>query len=60
MRGGKQKTTEGDDFSRNVVVEFPSYEIALKAYQSQEYQDALNILGDGAKRNYAIVEGYLS
>lgn len=60
VRGGKQKTTEGDDFSRNVVVEFPSYEIALKAYQSQEYQDALNILGDGAKRNYAIVEGYLS
>ena len=43
-----------------MVVEFPSYEIALKAYQSQEYQDALNILGDGAKRNYAIVEGYLS
>ena len=43
---------------RNVVVEFPSYEDALKAYESEAYQEALNVLDGGAKRLYAVVEGY--
>ena len=41
VRGGEQITTEGECFSRNVVVEFPSYEIAIQAYHSKEYQEAL-------------------
>jgi uncharacterized protein (DUF1330 family) len=43
---------------RNVVVEFPSYEDAIKAYESSEYQDALKVLDGGADRLYAVVEGY--
>ena len=42
---------------RNVVVGFPSFEIALKAYESKEYQDALRVL-DGGEELYAVVEGY--
>lgn len=58
VRGGLQETKEGEDYMRNVVVEFPSYEIALQAYESKEYQDALKVLNGGAKRLYAVVEGY--
>ena len=43
---------------RNVVVEFPSYQIALEAYESEEYQKALAVLDGGAIRLYAVVEGY--
>ena len=56
--GGLQETKEGEDYMRNVVVEFPSYEIALQAYESMEYQAALKVLDGGAKRLYAVVEGY--
>jgi uncharacterized protein (DUF1330 family) len=58
IRGGRQETKEGDEYMRNVVVEFPSYEDAIKAYESSEYQDALKVLDGGADRLYAVVEGY--
>ena len=58
IRGGRQETKEGDQYMRNVVVEFPSYEDAIKAYESREYQDALKVLDGGADRLYAVVEGY--
>ena len=58
VRGGLQQTKEGDEFMRNVVVEFPSYQIALEAYESEEYQKALAVLDGGAIRLYAVVEGY--
>jgi uncharacterized protein (DUF1330 family) len=55
---GKLATKEGAEFMRNVVVEFPSFEIALQAYESDDYQQALAVLDGGAERAYAIVEGY--
>ena len=58
IRGGRQETKEGDQYMRNVVVEFPSYEDAVKAYESREYQDDLKVLDGGADRLYAVVEGY--
>jgi uncharacterized protein (DUF1330 family) len=58
IRGGRQETKEGDEYMRNVVVEFHSYEDAIKAYESREYQDALKVLDGGADRLYAVVEGY--
>ena len=58
VRGGEQITKEGAEFMRNVVVEFSSYEIALQAYESDDYQEALAVLDGGAERAYAIVEGY--
>tara|TARA_B100001121_G_scaffold28714_1_gene23043 strand:- start:207 stop:497 length:291 start_codon:yes stop_codon:yes gene_type:complete len=58
VRGGRHETKEGADYSRNVVVEFDSYEKALTAYSSEEYKKALQLLEGGADRMYAIVEGY--
>tara|TARA_B100001057_G_scaffold340653_2_gene341453 strand:- start:591 stop:893 length:303 start_codon:yes stop_codon:yes gene_type:complete len=58
IRGGRQETKEGDEYMRNVVVEFPSYEDATRAYESREYQDALKVLDGSADRLYAVVEGY--
>ena len=58
IRGGRQVTKEGEEYMRNVVVEFPSYKDALDAYESKEYQDALKVLDGGAERLYAVVEGY--
>ena len=58
IRGGRQETKEGVEYMRNVVVEFPSYEDAIDAYESKEYQDALKVLDGGADRLYAVVEGY--
>ena len=58
VRGGRHETKEGADYSRNVVVEFDSYDKALTAYSSEEYKKALQLLEGGADRMYAIVEGY--
>ena len=40
VRGGKNKTTEGINSPRTVVVEFPDYNTAIECYDSKEYQDA--------------------
>ena len=58
IRGGRQETKEGEEYMRNVVVEFPSYKDAIDAYESKEYQEALKVLDGGADRLYAVVEGY--
>ena len=58
VRGGEQTTKEGAEFMRNVVVEFPSYEVALQAFESDDYKQALAVLDGGAERAFAVVEGY--
>ena len=42
---------------RIVVVEYPSLETAIAAYDSAPYAEALKALGDGAVRDFRIVEG---
>ena len=42
---------------QTILIEFDSYEIALAAYQSEAYQEALQALGSGAERDFRIVEG---
>ena len=42
---------------RVVLVEFISFEVAIKFYNSQEYQEALNALKKGADRDFRIIEG---
>ena len=56
VRGGKYKCLEGDDFQRTVIWEFPTYEAAEKCYNSDEYQEAHNILKGSVKRNLQIIE----
>ena len=57
VRGGKYKCLEGNDFPRTVIWEFPTYEDAEKCYNSDEYQEAYNILKGSAERNLQIIEG---
>ena len=42
---------------RTVVTEYPSLEKATAAYDSAAYAEALKALGDGAARDFRIVEG---
>jgi uncharacterized protein (DUF1330 family) len=42
---------------RTVIVEYPSLEKAIAAYNSPAYREALVALGDGAVRDVRIVEG---
>ena len=40
-----------------VVVEFDSYEIALAAYETEDYKKALAVLGPEVVRDFRIAEG---
>jgi len=40
-----------------VVVEFDSYEIALAAYENEDYKKALAVLGPEVERDFRIAEG---
>jgi len=40
-----------------VIVEFDSYEIALAAYESEDYKKALAVLGSKVERDFRIAEG---
>ena len=57
VRGGKNRTNEGINTPRNVVVEFPDFNTAIKCYDSEEYQEAHNILNGHVVRHHQIVEG---
>ena len=58
VRGGKYETFDGDGFIRTVVWEFPSYEIALKCHNSNEYQEGWNLAKDTTIRHMQVVEGF--
>ena len=57
VRGGKNRTNDGIDSPRIVVVEFQDYNSALGCYDSKEYQEAHDILKGHAIRHHQIVEG---
>ena len=57
VRGGKNITLEGNRSPRTVIVEFPTFEDAKECYNSDEYQEAHNILKGSVKRNLQIIEG---
>ncbi len=56
-RDGRVTAFEDGLAERTILVEFPSYKAALEAYNSPEYQAAVAALGDGAVRDFRIVEG---
>jgi len=58
VRGGAFVNVEGTARSRNVVIEFPSYEAALACYESKSYQAAKAIRTPVSVNNMVIVEGY--
>ena len=58
VRGGKYKVYEGDNFSRTVIWEFPSYEKAMECHNSKEYQEGWALAKDTTERNLQIIEGF--
>ncbi|MCF3596103.1 DUF1330 domain-containing protein [Rhodobacteraceae bacterium LMO-12] len=58
VRGGQFENPEGSARSRNVVIEFPSYEAALACYQSDGYQAAKALRDPVSTGDIVIVEGY--
>ena len=58
VRGGKYECLEGEDFSRTVIWEFPSYESAIECHNSSEYQKGWAIAKDSTERNLQIIQGF--
>lgn len=57
VRGGQSQTPEGLAQDRHVVIEFPSYEAAVTAYNDPDYQAAADIRRRCAESTIIIVEG---
>ena len=58
VRGGKFESPEGQNRTRNVVIEFPDYAAAVACYQSPEYQANMKIRTAHSIGDIIIIEGY--
>jgi uncharacterized protein (DUF1330 family) len=58
VRSGPFENPEGSSRSRNVVVEFNSFQAALDCYNSPEYQAAIKLRQPGSSGDFLIIEGY--
>ena len=58
VRGGASEIPEGKSRSRNVILEFPSYEAAKACYASPEYAEALRLRLNAAEADIIIIAGY--
>jgi len=57
IRGGAAEVMEGTVHQRHVVIEFPTYEAALTAYNDPDYQDVAKIRHRTAESTILVVEG---
>jgi uncharacterized protein (DUF1330 family) len=57
IRGGQSETMEGETLQRHVLIEFESYEQALKAYHDPAYQEVAEIRRRNAESVIVVVEG---
>ena len=58
VRGGEYQCLEGENFSRTVIWEFPSYEAAIECHKSKEYQEGWALAMDTTERNLQIIKGF--
>ena len=58
VRAGRFENPEGGSRSRNVVLEFPSYQAALDCYRSPGYQAAIQLRLPVSTVDMVIIEGY--
>ena len=58
VRGGKHIAYDGDDFTRTVVWEFPSYEKAIECHNSKEYLAGWDIAKETTVRHMQVIEGF--
>ena len=58
VRGGKFQKMIGEwNYDRTVIVKFPSYEIAMKWYNSKEYAPIKKIRENNSDGNLIIIDG---
>ena len=58
VKAGEFKSIEGKwDFTRNVVIKFPSYEKALEWYNSDEYKQIIDLRLNNTEGNLIIIKG---
>ena len=57
VRSGAYECVEGQTRSRNVVLEFPSYQAAKDCYHSEEYKAAKALREGAAEADITIIEG---
>jgi uncharacterized protein (DUF1330 family) len=55
-RGGRYQQKEGKDCPRNVMIRYPTYERALEAYDSDEYQAIVGLAHEASDRTLVILE----
>jgi uncharacterized protein (DUF1330 family) len=58
VRAGKFENPEGASRTRNIVLEFPSYQAALDCWKSPEYQEAIQLRTAVSTIDLIIIEGY--
>jgi len=58
VRAGRFENPEGSSRSRNIVIEFPSYQDALDCWKSLEYQAARGHRLPASTIDLVIIEGY--
>ena len=58
VRGGRFENPEGTCRSRNVVLEFPSYDAALACWKSPEYQAAIRLRQPVSTFDLVIIDAY--
>jgi uncharacterized protein (DUF1330 family) len=58
VRAGRFEIPEGTNRSRNVLIEFPTYQAALDCYKSPGYQEALKLRLQVSTVDLVIIEGY--
>ena len=58
VRAGRFENPEGESRTRNIVIEFPSYQAALNCWNSPEYQAAIKLRLSVSTVDLVIIEGY--
>ena len=58
VRAGAFENPEGTSRTRNVVIEFPSYQAAQDCWNSPEYQHAISLRLQASTIDLVIIEGY--
>ena len=58
VRGGRFENPEGSSRTRNIVIEFPTYQAALDCWHSPEYQRAARLRQPVSTIDLVIVEGF--
>jgi len=55
--GGQVMAKENGIAERTILIEFDSFKMAIAAYESEDYQNALAVLDGGADRDIRLFEG---